>query len=530
MPTVPKKEFREVLPGSINPTFQQPVTDPRAFGVGLGGFDSIADALSAIGDGVAKRSLEEFETESIAASKRASTSLAKSILQITKGTDDEPGYLSRLGVDALNSEDTYAEIEKERKRLSQTLSGNTRAQSLFDADSVSQLLTIASIIASHRQTQSKVASLDAIKERKTLAFQLGTLDPFNSDVIAKALEIIVESVEAEHRVLGTEPTSDIIREQGRFIKEVITTAVQTDNIAARQLFADNKDFVSGIVYPNIIDILDKADRDAQIEGDRTAKAALAETKLRHEQNFGDALVAAVAGGLSNTTMVGLADRDDISASQFRQLVAFNSKQSPDEGDTGIYNSALVLTYIGDITIAEIMNLKDKIDQTQITDLVNTFYSDERRDGIFSRGDVKAALNSIDRVVGGVRGPFATLTGSASLKLDEAIKEFRERVPLMAQTGETLEQISDDINRRWGPRSFDNPVTNILELPTPLTWKGLTVGKKEVLTIRWKEARKELNARQLTLDPIIYKREVDLLNAFAKEIEQISDDLAPARSN
>jgi len=499
----------------------------QAFGVDIG-LGSIGNALDAVSD-----ILSKIDDDNQLANAK---SLAKKMdvdYQDQRRTilfDPDTGWYS---LSAAEKAGTSPQVFQQLRNLHEGFiagSDNKDANTFFDAATQQSLMNDGNVLYKADIDANRQVTEDRSLARSNAAKITAAREYHNSDTLNLTLAIVateaIDRAEADGFAIDSlTALNSVVAEQSDLMKGVITVASRDDLPMAQKIFLTHAGLLSPNDYVEVSRTLVAAETAAQSAFEKEERDAAAAVKARHEVAYGQALTEAVDGNLTNDVMVELERSDAINAAQFNSLVKFNTAQyidPKDHLDSSIYTRALIGVYIGNITIAQIQNLKEQVTQVQMKDLVDTFYSEERRGGIFARADVKQELESITRVVGGELGLIAKITGNDAFRLDEAIQEFRKRVPLMNQTGETLQEIGDDIKRKWGPLAMDNPFTALGKLPNPLTWKGLMAGSRDDMVERWNKARNELLRIKLTIDPMVFKDEMDLLNKIKDQIQLMPD--------
>ncbi len=537
MPTVPKKQEREILPTATTPIFTTSAgLSALSFGQGGEGLINFAEVLGNISAQLQVRSEEEAEEESNIRAKKLELQFANKRRDLLYG---ENGFYGLRGFNAVEGQQDISISLQAAQQVLITDVSDERAIALFTKTTSQVLFTDLNNIAKYVSNERNDAITEASNDRIAVAKDYAISDYGNSESLERALDM----VSSEAQKLATLAGEDIIglanaikAQQSDLLKSVIMAASQDNVDLASQIFVANLDKITGIDRTSITKFIIAAEKAEVVAADKLDQDIEDARKLRQANNYRDALVAILDDAENNTSnftridLSRLGSTNGVSGTQFKLLDSFMTTKSADVGDTGIFNNNWVLANSGNLTIEEAINLKDQVDQNQITQLIKLIRDVEGRGpAILRRFDVKEAMVRIDMLVGGERIIGSILGAKESEKLVLALKEFKGNVILAEEnnelTSERLEFFEDDAIKRFGRRSsFSNAVSSLNALPFPRFWEGIITGNKDDMEEKWAKADESvidaINNGELPLDIII--REQKLLEEFAILIQQLSD--------
>ena len=143
----------------------------------------------------------------------------------------------------------------------------------------------------------------------------------------------------------------------------------------------------------------------------------------------------------------------ITASQVTRLINLNRSEADVSDDPNvmlnIYRDALA----GDDSVPDrIVTAMENglLSDESAKSIYNTFDQAERRGGILARDDVQRAREYIDSIIGGVRGPLATLDSAESARVANATRDFDVTIQQLHEQGKqfSAQSIAEELVERY----------------------------------------------------------------------------------
>lgn len=198
-----------------------------------------------------------------------------------------------------------------------------------------------------------------------------------------------------------------------------------------------------------------------------------------ESNYANLQVAVARKQVDLTGIVQALESQQITTEQYRTLRSDYLKQSEDEGDPQLFSQMNVQALQGQLSFSDVMAEKERLSDRELNDLIGTVDQVQRRGGVLARDDVQRARGYLDQLVGGVRGPLATLDTEASTRVASALREF----DTMAEDNpDNAWKIADQLAARYSPTA-----TATGFIPPPRFFEGGSVGTVSELKQRAGEA-------------------------------------------
>lgn len=473
----------------------------RALSQEAAGIRQSGDALAGIAD-IAGAFADKFAEEDAKREARdLDTEYSNAIRELQRGdgTDENPGYLNLAGENAVNGrEDHITALEDLHKTMLERASSdrvgelvgrafNSRFKSALDGSAVH--------FGGQRRVANK-ASFDAhqaaIADDAAVAGAAGDADGVED------LAMLAGAQAAENaQETGADPTLAAEAAITDILKSEIERRALTDPAAAREFFEEHKDDIDGREHGAVEVFLERADRQALAELEKSERAVEKELKEARSIRAAELTDGILEGTTTDADLDAALENREINGSQF---IAARKLLKAQESDDAIQDDPYtVLTFTeqledGSLTANQVMDAyRDK----QIkSSTMNRF-----RGEIDASPDdfkVKEQRRILKENVGGVSGLGAILGEKATRKVNQAIEEFNERVRLLEE--DPLVVRKDIESRAAEPRSLES-------LFRPRFMVGADKETMDVAATK-KATLKEFRAGRITRNQL--NREVDII--------------------
>lgn len=242
--------------------------------------------------------------------------------------------------------------------------------------------------------------------------------------------------------------------------------------------------------------IDRADRLAEKARKRAQESRTAELA---------AAILADPNAVTDDVLINDVRSGGINGTQFSSLLGLRRRESEeDEGEGSVQAELALLQSVlnGDSTQEQIVDAPIRPETK--TELLNLHERVNRQGGPLARRDARDALEFIDQVIGGVRGPFAILDTASSERIANAQREFIERFE--AEPTQNPSALADDIVSRY---RLQRPTID--SLPSP----RFRVGPRGDPDLAATERATVQAFRDGELTPEEFEREAALLEQIAE---------------
>ena len=533
MASIPIVAARSVLPSDqALPMFRpQERGDPLGSAIGEAGrrIQRISAAFKAEMDKLqAEDNKREFS--------KLDTEMADFIRTVTygDGTEENTGYLNSMGEHAINGYKVAdSAIAAKRKELEESAS-NQEVKDMFSLAANERIGSAQDRFRDHaadERVKANAAVSDARINNAALDAAAAWSEP---EVLEDNLDLSEAELTSRAALEGWSP--DFLAMKLRDVRSKVVSGVaetaMTYNVnVANNVISQYSQDISPFTRADLYEKMEQKRRQNIADAERFERQAEKALNDRHKEVERQAFIRAARGDLTLDDAVGLLQNNDISVSQYENILGYmNSTNAGTPDNLSARNRHEMELYQNHRRdFSDFYNDPD-LSERDKSYLIGKLIEFDRSGGTLNTLEMHEARERIEVIVGGGRDPETKkwLDIQAGERALRAIDELHERV----KAGENPTAVLDDIinTPRWR-----GTVRNLNTYPQPYKWEGAWPPlSKEIAIQNWKEAFRKLQADRKAnkIDQEGANRELKNLMDIQRMINIMMDtsDMTTSREN